>query len=139
MHALIREYAEERAADAGERGELRVRHARVMREIAETLGGQILTAKGERALRSLDHEQHNLRAAVGVVARRRRPLNRAAVLGATWRWFQQRGRLREGRAWLADLLAPRGVEVDPRCASLPFRRTAGWPLDGGLRRCQGRL
>ena len=126
MHALIREYAEERAADAEEREGLRARHAEVMRGIAETLGGQILTAKGERALRSLDHEQHNLRAAVEWSLAAADPSIGLAVLGATWRWFQQRGRLREGRAWLADLLGMRGADVDSKV------RIAALSADGGL-------
>jgi predicted ATPase/class 3 adenylate cyclase len=126
MHALIREYAEERAQEAGERDALQARHANVMRSIAESAGGQILSAKGEQALRRLDHEQHNLRAAVEWSLATGDPSVGLAVLGATWRWFQQRGRLREGRAWLQDLLANHDVDVDPRL------RLAALSAAGGL-------
>ena len=126
MHELLRQYADERAEEAGERDELQARHAHVMRSIAETAGGHILSPKGERALRRLDHEQHNLRAAVEWSLGARDPSVGLAVLGATWRWFQQRGRLREGRAWLADLLAVRDVEVEPTL------RLAALSAHGGL-------
>ena len=47
------------------------------------------------------------------------------IVGSTWRWFQQRGRLREGRALLAQLL--------PRSADQPVEvRIAGLTADGGL-------
>jgi predicted ATPase/class 3 adenylate cyclase len=126
MHELLRQYADERAGEAGERDELRARHAQVMRSIAETAGGQILSAKGQRALRRLDHEQHNLRAAVEWSLAAGDPSVGLAVLGSTWRWFQQRGRLREGRAWLADLLAIRDDDIEPQL------RLAALSADGGL-------
>jgi predicted ATPase/class 3 adenylate cyclase len=126
MHALIREYAEERAADAGERDELRARHAGVMRGIAAKAGSEILSAKGQRALRVLDHEQHNLRAAVEWSLATGDPSIGLAILGETWRWFQQRGRLREGRSWVSDLLAVHDVDVDPKL------RMAALSADGGL-------
>ncbi|HEY3072086.1 MAG TPA: adenylate/guanylate cyclase domain-containing protein, partial [Candidatus Limnocylindrales bacterium] len=126
MHELLRQYADERAGEAGERDELRARHAAVMRGIAEAAGGQVMAATGQRALRSLDHEQHNLRAAVEWSRAAVDPTIGLAILGASWRWFQQRGRLREGRSWLADLLAVRDVEVDPNV------RLAALSADGGL-------
>ena len=126
MHALIREYADERAADAGERDQLRARHAEVMRGIAAKAGSEILTAKGQRALRVLDHEQHNLRAAVEWTLATGNPSIGLAILGETWRWFQQRGRLREGRSWLSDLLAVPDVDVDPKL------RMAALSAEGGL-------
>jgi predicted ATPase/class 3 adenylate cyclase len=126
MHALLREYAEERLVESGERDEVRARLAQVMREIGELAGGRILSAQGERALRQLDHEQHNLRAGVEWSLEAGDSSVGLAILGATWRWFQQRGRLREGRAWLADLLARRDPGVDPGL------RIAALSADGGL-------
>ena len=48
------------------------------------------------------------------------------ILSATWRWYQQRGRLREGRALLAAALDPPGSTTDVRL------RIAGLAADGGL-------
>ena len=71
-------------------------------------GERILGPTGEAILHQLDHEQHNLRAALawsiapgGDVAIGLR------IMGWTWRWFQQRAHLREGRVLAHDLLAAR--------------------------------
>jgi tetratricopeptide (TPR) repeat protein len=77
-------------------------------------------------LRQLDHEQHNMRAAVEWSLAKGDPSVGLAILGATWRWFQQRGRLREGRSWLGELLDRRDPGVDPRV------RLAALSADGGL-------
>jgi hypothetical protein len=74
----------------------------------------------------LDREQHNLRAAIDWSVRTGDPALGLAIMSAAWRWFQQRGRLREGRAILAELLelpAP-GLDVRLRIAALS--------ADGGL-------
>jgi len=125
MHELLREYAEERLVEARELDELRTRHAGVMRGIAEAAGGRILTADGAKALLRLDHEQHNLQAAIAWSQAADDPSVGLAILGATWRWYQQRGRLRQGRALLRDLLA-KPADVDPGV------RLAALSADGGL-------
>ena len=126
MHELLRQYADERLTAAGEREELGARHAAVMRTIAEAAGARILTAEGEVTLRQLDHEQHNMRAAVEWSRTHGDSSVGLSVLGATWRWFQQRGRLREGRTWLKELLDRQDPGVDPRV------RMAALSADGGL-------
>ncbi len=124
LHQLLREYALEQLDASGERPALEERHATVMAELAERLGADILTAAGETSMRHLDHEQHNLRAAVDwSIAHGRSDLG-LRIMGAGWRWFQQRGRIREGRALLAQLLALPGA--DDRI------RIAGLAADGGL-------
>jgi len=95
-----------------------------MTELAERLGARLLTAAGEVSMRHLDHEEHNLRAAVEWSLAAQDADVGLRLMGATWRWYQQRGRLREGRAILTELLArPPG---DPRV------RIAGLAADGGL-------
>jgi predicted ATPase/class 3 adenylate cyclase len=124
LHPLIREFALERLDGSGERPDAEARHAVVMTELAERLGAGILTAAGETSMRHLDHEQHNLRAAIEWSLAGHDPDIGLRVMGSTWRWYQQRGRLREGRAVLADLLArPAG---DPRV------RIAGLAAEGSL-------
>jgi predicted ATPase/class 3 adenylate cyclase len=126
MHVLLREYAAERLVESGEQDDLAARHAGEVRAIAEREGVRILTRDGDTALRRLDAEQHNLRVAVEWSLRTGDPSVGFAILGSAWRWFQQRGRLREGRAWLADLLdlSNPGVDVQLRIAALA--------ADGGL-------
>ncbi|HEY7131312.1 MAG TPA: adenylate/guanylate cyclase domain-containing protein [Candidatus Limnocylindrales bacterium] len=124
LHPLIREFAAERLDDSGERPETEARHAAVMTELAERLGAGLLTSDGEANMRQLDHEEHNLRAALQWALTREDPDVGLRLLGSTWRWYQQRGRLREARAILAELLArPPG---DPRV------RIVGLAADGGL-------
>ncbi len=126
MHVLLREYARERLVESGEEAEVAARHAAEVRAIAEREGGRILTRDGDAALRRLDREQHNVRAAVQWSLDGREAAIGLAILGSIWRWFQQRGRLREGRAWLADLLALPSASPDPRL------RIAALAADGGL-------
>jgi tetratricopeptide (TPR) repeat protein len=69
-------------------------------------------------MRHLDHEQHNMRAAVDWALANDQADMGLRMMGATWRWFQQRGRLREGRALLAELLARPAGDVGVRLHAL---------------------
>ncbi len=124
LHPLIREFALERLDDSGERAVIEARHAAVITDLAERLGAGLLTASGEASMRHLDHEEHNLRAAVEWSLSTGNPDPGLRLMGATWRWNQQRGRIRDGRALLADLLGR--PPADPRA------RIAGLAGDGGL-------
>ena len=96
LHPLLREYALERLEESGEREALEARHATVMTELAERLGADILTAAGETSMRHLDHESHNLRAAIDWSLAHGAADVGLRIMGATWRWFQQRGRPARG-------------------------------------------
>ncbi len=125
LHPLLREFGLERLADSHEAAEVEARHAAVTAEIAERAGGSILGPSGEAGLRALDREESNVRAAIGWSLAHAQPAVGMRILGATWRWYQQRGRLREGRALLAELLpADQGEDV--------AARIAGLTADGGL-------
>ena len=124
LHPLLREYALERLAESGERQEVEARFAAVCAEVAETAGAGILAQAGEAVLRRLDREDRNLHDAMEWSLANSRPDLGLRIIGATWRWFQQRGRLREGLALASRLLAaPPG---DPRV------RIAGLAAVGGL-------
>ncbi len=125
LHPLLREYALERLDESGERPELEARHAAVLAAIAESAGAGILSHEGETSLRRLDREDHNLRAAIDWAIVHDEPRIGIRIMGATWRWFQQRGRLREGRAILAQLLARLDGDDD-------LLRIAGLTAEGGL-------
>jgi len=127
MHALLREYATERLVESGEQAGLEARHAAVMRRVAEAYGSQILGKTGEAALHRLDREQHNLLAAIQWSLRTGDVTPGLAIMAAAWRWWQQRGRLREGREHLGVLLDRPGSPIDD--VSL---RIAALSADGGL-------
>ena len=118
QHPLLREYALERLDESGERAELEARHAAVFATLAETIGPRILGTGSEATVRRLDRESHNMRAAVAWSLANDDAGLGLRIVGSTWRWFQQRGRLREGRALLSDLLARRSDDVRMRIAGL---------------------
>jgi len=125
IHPLLREYALEQLTECGERADLERRHAQVMAEIGAIAGKAILGSSGDAGMHALDREADNLRIAANWFLEHDEPAGGVQLLGATWRWFQQRGRLREGRALLARLLAHPGAG-DPRV------RIAGLTAAGGL-------
>ena len=125
QHPLLREYALERLEESGERPEVEARHAAVSATIAEGAGRGIFGATGEASLHRLDREGHNLRAAIDWSLANEEPGLGLRIMGSIWRWFQQRGRLREGRALLAQLLV-RPSDGDVRI------RIAGLAAEGGL-------
>ncbi|TAL05592.1 MAG: adenylate/guanylate cyclase domain-containing protein [Chloroflexota bacterium] len=110
FHPLLREYAMERLDGLGERAAVEARFAAVCAAIAESAGPAILGEAGEATIHRLDREDHNMRLAIDWSIANDQPDIGLRILGSIWRWFQQRGRLREGRALLATLLghAPRG-------------------------------
>jgi predicted ATPase/class 3 adenylate cyclase len=125
LHPLLREYALERLDELGERPAVEARHAAVIASIAEAAARGILGPSGDASLRRLDPEDHNLRAAITWSLAHDEPALGLRIMGWTWRWFHQRGRLREGRALLARLLArPSGPDIGARIAGLT--------ADGGL-------
>jgi predicted ATPase/class 3 adenylate cyclase len=126
LHVLLREYARERLVESGELDELEARHARAMRGLAERDGGQILTKVGEQVMQRLDREQHNLRAAIDWSLRTGELTVGLAIMSSSWRWYQQRGRLRDGRTLLGELLEREGSSDDVRL------RIATLAADGGL-------
>ena len=125
LHPLLREYGLERLDESGERAATEARFAGVCVEMAEKAGPMILGQAGEANMRRLDREDRNLRAAVDRSLANDHPDLGLRIIGAIWRWFQQRGRIREARAVLADLLA-RGGDGDVRV------RIAGLAAEGGL-------
>ncbi len=125
LHPLLREYGLERLDESGERPATEARFVGVCVETAETAGRTILGVTGEANMRRLDREDRNLRAAVDWSLANDRPDLGLRMMGAIWRWFQQRGRIREARAILADLLAGR-ADGDVRV------RIGGLAAEGGL-------
>lgn len=126
LHPLLREFALERLDESGERQDVERRHSAVALGLADEVGRAILSPTEEEGLRRLDRDDHNIRAAITRSLAEGDPGLGLRIMGSIWRWFQQRGRLREGRAILAQLLAGAPSDVDVRV------RIAGLAADGGL-------
>ena len=70
-------------------------------------------------MRRLDRDDRNLRAAIDWTIAGGEAQLGLRLVGAIWRWYQARGRIREARAILADLLArPSQGDVQVRIAAL---------------------
>ena len=126
LHPLIREYALERLDERGERAAVEAAFAGVCVDVAESSGRSILGRLGEASVARLDREERNLRAAVDWSVRNDDPDTGLRIVAATWRWYQQRGRLREGRGLLGQLLELPHPDADARV------RVAALAAEGSL-------
>ena len=107
MLETIREFALERLTAEGEVAELRTRHAEHFLALAEATEPQL--TESPEAIDRIEHDHDNFRAALTWALE-----TASAELGlrlgfALWRFWQQRGHLREGRDWLDRLLAMPGA------------------------------
>lgn len=119
LHPLLRDFALERLVERGEAEDLERRHALVIARGCAAIGRELLGPDGAAGMRRIDREAHNVRQAVQWALAHREPDLGLDLLASTWRWFQQRGRLREGRAMLAELLAmPGATDTRIRIAAL---------------------
>lgn len=117
LHPLLREYALERLDEAGERRDVEARHAEAVTALAVSEGALILSGGGLDAIARLDLEQHNIRAALDWSIHTGQLVVGLRIMGAIWRWFQQRGRLREARAALAQLMVGDTGDLATRIAA----------------------
>jgi predicted ATPase/class 3 adenylate cyclase len=107
MLETIREFALERLAADREVAGLRQRHAEHFLALAEATEPQL--TESPEAIDRIEHDHDNLRAALTWALE-----SGSAELGlrlafALWRFWQQRGHLREGRDWFARLLTMPGA------------------------------
>ena len=105
LHPLLREYGLERLDEADERSDVERRHAAAMAAWAQKSGPNMAGPTGQLTVRRLDREQHNIRAALDWALRTGDAATGLRVAAPIWRWYQQRGLLREGREVLSRLLA----------------------------------
>ena len=124
LQPLLREYALEKLGESGDRRHCEERFAIVCAAIAEAAGPAILGPQGEATLQRLDREAPNVRAAIDWAATNEQPELGLRILAAIWRWFHQRGRIREARELIERLLAT------PPSASAPVRVGALAALGG---------
>jgi non-specific serine/threonine protein kinase len=101
----VRQYADERLAEAGEQATTRDRHLDWCVALAGEAEEQ-LKGPGQGAwLARLDREHDNLRAALGWARARARGTLELRLAGALWRFWLTRGYLSEGRGWLEGALS----------------------------------
>ena len=104
LHPLLREFAVERLDEGGERPVVEERFVAECVHIAEGAGKVIRATAGEGAMAVLDREERNLRAALDWSVAHDAPTHGLRIMGATWPWFEARGRLREALSTVTRLL-----------------------------------
>ena len=104
-HAYIREYASELLQAADERGLCERRHALLFAAFAEAAEPHLMAEDSMSWIDLIEHERHNLRAAMRWSLTVGEPEIGMRIAWAIWRFWHQRAELREGRDWLAELLA----------------------------------
>jgi predicted ATPase/class 3 adenylate cyclase len=105
MLETIREYAVERLISSGELDQLRQRHAEHIRDLAEEAEPQLTRQDRVAWLARLEQEVDNVRAALDWAEATGNVDTGLRTAAATWRFWQLRGRLSEGRHRLERLLA----------------------------------
>ncbi len=103
MLEILREYAFECLITHNELELMRQQHATYFMRLVDTLDPKLRGAEQEFALKRLDADYDNIRAALiwSCASDIEMALRMAAVL---WEYWLSRGYLREGRAWLTDIL-----------------------------------
>jgi predicted ATPase len=109
----IREFASERLDESGEADAIARRHADHMLELVTHAEPELLGKDQLVWLDRLSTEHDNIRAALRWAAGSGDVLVGLRIGSAIWRFWQLRAHIREGRDWLAALLAKAGEDADP--------------------------
>jgi DNA-binding CsgD family transcriptional regulator/tetratricopeptide (TPR) repeat protein len=108
LQETLRQYALERLDESGEALEIRRRHAEYYLVLAEETEPRLFGSEQEELLARLELEHDNLRLALRWSGEADGAEVGLRLAGALWRFWQVRGYLREGRAWLDRLLTAPG-------------------------------
>ena len=125
-HVFMREYATERLAESGERPGCARRHAETFRDLAVSFGPHLVEAGAKRYIEIIDSSIHDLRQAMTWSLETGDVEVGLRIIGSTWRWWQLRLNLREGRDWASRLLA------HPEAAGDSIGRLEALAAAGGL-------
>ena len=106
----IREYASERLEETGDADEVRRRHARYFLDIAERAEPHLLADDQLTWLDLCDRENDNIRGALQWCIEAGDTETGLRIGAALWRFWQQRGHLREGRRWMERIMALDGAD-----------------------------
>jgi len=116
MLETLREYALERLASDGEPDLLRRRHAEYYQALSEAVEPALRGPAQVVWLARLEEEHDNIRAVLAW-CRTHNPQLGLRMAAALWPFWEIRGHMQEGRAWLAELLG--------LCAEAPGQVRAG--------------
>ena len=105
MLETIREYGRDRLQADGTLGEVGLRHLLYFRDLAELAEPHLLVADQSSWLDRFEREHDNVRGALSRALDTKDSENGLRLAAALWRFWFQRGYLREGRSWLEALLA----------------------------------
>jgi predicted ATPase/class 3 adenylate cyclase len=105
MLETIREYGRHLLWASDRRDELIGRHLVYYCELAEQAEQHLIGQDQEEWLDRIEVEHANLRSALGRAIDTNRAEEGLRISAALWRFWMQRGYLREGRAWLEKMLA----------------------------------
>ncbi len=108
LHELVRQYAFEQLAAAGETAQTRERHLHYVLDLAEQAAPHFTGAEERRWIARLDAEHGNLRAALEWATEQQAGDLAARICAAIWRFWHTRGYLTEGRRWIAGALESAG-------------------------------
>jgi predicted ATPase/class 3 adenylate cyclase len=131
MLDTIAEFAGEMLAARGETDRIAERHARAFLDLAERAAPHLSGADQRTWLDRLERDHDNLRAALDWATGRPEPEVAARLAFALWRFWQQRGYLREARARF-DRMSAMGWDLEPDCAARfaeAFGGIAYWQSD----------
>jgi non-specific serine/threonine protein kinase len=127
MLETMREFAAERAREAGGTDDLSCRHAGYYLDLAETAEDHLVSAEQTEWLNRLEREHDNLRAALGWAVQSEATETGLRLAGALWRFWWQRGYLSEGIAWFDQLLQqPQAVSTLVRARALNGAGNLNW-------------
>ncbi|HEY1011344.1 MAG TPA: tetratricopeptide repeat protein, partial [Herpetosiphonaceae bacterium] len=127
MLSMMREYARERCALRGEQARLRDGLLGYCGELAEAAHRQLAYGAEEAAwIARLNLEHDNLRAALEWALERGRQDAGVRLVGALWRFWYQRGFLREGRRWMEAFLAGEGGAAADRARAYDGAGILAW-------------
>jgi predicted ATPase/class 3 adenylate cyclase len=104
MLETIREFASERLDQDGQRGQMESRHIAYFRDLAERGEQSFLGPDRIGWLDRFEREHDNVRGALRRAIDTGQVDGGLALAASLWRFWFQRGYLREGRAWLEQLI-----------------------------------
>jgi predicted ATPase/class 3 adenylate cyclase len=105
MYETIREFAVERAEEAGEYEALQDRNADQAVRRTEEAEPELIGQDRRKWILLLDDNHENTRSALEWTVRRDLGQKALRIVAAVWRFWQFRGHLAEGRAWAEQVLA----------------------------------
>jgi predicted ATPase/class 3 adenylate cyclase len=100
MLETIREYAAERLRESDDAGGVEAAHAQYFAGVAEALGAQVRGGNQVEAIRALEEEQENMRAAFGWFEARSERQGMVRLASSLWPFWEIHGDFGEGRRCL---------------------------------------